>query len=367
MSALLSLTSVQDLFALIGHDRLRLVGGCVRDTLIGVAPSDLDACTPLKPEQTLALIEGSTAFSAYATGLQHGTITAVHLPSATSIEVTTLREDVATDGRHATVAFTNSWAADAARRDFTFNALSLDYDGKVHDYFGGRADLAAGQVRFIGDPKARLDEDWLRALRYFRFWGRFGAALPTQGERAALIHAATHLGRLSVERIWVELKRLVQTPKAHAALNLFQDLGYDKALGLHLRRAAFEGLDPVAAWAGLLSTESADVLARFKASRAEQAYFAAVQSALGSAASRFERQVRFGHGATVAAEHLRGQPTDFAPPPDFPVRAQDLIDLGHVPGPAMGQTLRQLQDHWIAGAGQAGAEDLLAWLTKSQT
>ena len=367
MKALLDRASVQDLIQVLGEDRVRLVGGCVRDTLAGLDIKDIDACTPFLPQEVAAKFESSGFFSAHPTGLAHGTLTAHHLETRESLEVTTLRRDVATDGRRATVAFTQDWQEDAARRDFTFNALMLDPAGKVHDYFEGQSDLRAGHVRFIGEPLDRLREDWLRALRYFRFWGRFGRALPTAQEAAALQVATQNLGHLSVERIWVELKGLVQASKAREALRLFEQLGFAKALGLDVEEVPFKGLDPVAAWAGLLGPGNEGFLAHMKASKDEQNHFAAVRASLRSSETRFARQVRFGHGATRAAEHLKGRGTDFPPAHEFPVAAAHLMDRGFEPGPALGAKLLELKEIWIKSEGQASEADLLDALTKSTT
>ena len=314
---------------------------------------------PLKPQQTLGLLQDSGAFKPVPTGLAHGTITAHHLASKTNIEVTTLRLDQETDGRHASVRFTDDWRADAARRDFTFNALMLDMGGGLYDYFDGQADLAKGHVRFIGKPADRLAEDWLRGLRYLRFWGRYGQIPPNEDTKAALKHASTQLHHLSVERIWQELKGLIVTPRA---LPLFEALGYAGALGLSLRQA-LSGTDPVAAWAVRLSDQNDDFLERMKASKAEQDWFRAIRLSLRSSAPRFERQVRFGHKATQTAEAALGREADFPQPPPFPLRAQDLLDQGFAPGPDLGKHLKKLKDRWIASEGQLRREDLIKSIT----
>ncbi|HET9352447.1 MAG TPA: CCA tRNA nucleotidyltransferase, partial [Sphingomicrobium sp.] len=147
-------------------DQARFVGGCVRDALVGRPIRDIDIATPLSPQRVTELLH-KTGLKAVPTGIDHGTVTAV--ADKTGVEVTTLRRDVETDGRRAKVEFTDDWQADAARRDLTINALSADATGKVHDYFGGLDDLGAGRVRFVGDPKQRIVEDYLRLLRFFRF------------------------------------------------------------------------------------------------------------------------------------------------------------------------------------------------------
>ena len=168
----------------------RFVGGCVRDTLLGLDVSDVDLATRLAPEEVMKRL-GAAGIKAVPTGLAHGTVTAV--VNGAPVEVTTLRRDVATDGRRATIAYTEDWREDAARRDFTFNALMADpASARLYDYFGGVADLEARHVRFIGDPLIRIAEDHLRILRFFRFHAKFGAGPPDRaGARAPARRAPT--------------------------------------------------------------------------------------------------------------------------------------------------------------------------------
>ncbi len=185
----------------------RFVGGAVRDTLLHLPVADLDLATALPPDAVMERLKAAQ-IKAIPTGLAHGTITAV-LPQG-PVEVTTLRRDVATDGRHAVVAFTDDWRADAARRDFTINALSADpISGEIFDYFDGLADLEAGHVRFIGAPLERIAEDHLRILRFFRFHARFGKDAPDPEGLAACTARANDLMALSRERIAQELLKLL--------------------------------------------------------------------------------------------------------------------------------------------------------------
>ncbi len=368
---LLDRPAVQDLARILGADQMRLVGGCVRDACLGRVGADLDACTPVPPDTLMARLSGSAAFRAYPTGIDHGTVTAFHLASAQSMEVTTLRQDVKTDGRHARVAFGASWAQDAARRDFTFNALMLDLRGHLYDEFGGWADLVAGRVRFIGDPAARLREDWLRALRYVRFWARFGHEPPDTATRQALRTAATRLNRLSVERIWRELKGLVAAPGVWPALGLFEDLGFADALGLTLERPDscpdVQALSPAQIWGALLGSRTRATLIRLRVSRAELAAADAVAQALASRESWFARQVRYGTAAAMAAHRWCGLGGNLAVAAPFPITGQDLRDQGFAQGPKLGQALQALREQWIRAEGQGTRADLLAWLTKSTT
>src|SRR6185312_8433236 len=206
----------------------RFVGGCVRDSLLGVPASridDIDVATPARPEAVLSALEAA-GIRAVPTGLAHGTVTAV-FPGARRFEVTTLRRDVETDGRHAVVAFDADWAADAARRDFTINAMYLAPDGTLFDPAGGRADLAARHVRFVGDPARRLDEDVLRLLRYYRFEARFGQGAGDAAARAACRDAVLP----EAERI----DRLARLRSRDPILRLAALVGSAKGLGERLK------------------------------------------------------------------------------------------------------------------------------------
>ena len=200
----------------------RAVGGAVRDALAGRPIHDVDIAAPLPPA-AIAQRLTRAGLKVFETGLAHGTVTAVL--AGEPVEVTSLRRDVATDGRHAEVEWTTDWREDAARRDFTINAMSLSADGALWDYFGGRGDLAAGRVRFVGDAAVRLAEDYLRALRFFRFQARYGRGAPDPEAMAAIRAAVPGLARLSVERVWMELKRLLEAPDPTAALALMAETG----------------------------------------------------------------------------------------------------------------------------------------------
>ncbi|MHA1517369.1 MAG: CCA tRNA nucleotidyltransferase, partial [Alphaproteobacteria bacterium] len=195
----------------------RAVGGAVRDALLGLPVSDVDLATTLPPEKVIVRARGA-GLKAIPTGLEHGTVTIV--ADGTSFEVTTLRRDVETFGRKASVSFTEDWAEDAARRDFTLNALYAGADGTLFDPLGGYPDLAAGRVRFIGDPVRRISEDYLRILRFFRFNASYGrGALDAEG-LSACVRERAGLRLLSAERVAAELKRLMVAPRAAEAVSV---------------------------------------------------------------------------------------------------------------------------------------------------
>jgi poly(A) polymerase len=253
-----------------GLDRLvaalevaRFVGGSVRDTLLGIAVSDIDIATPLPPEEVLARLK-EAGIKCVPTGLKHGTITAVLADGP--VEVTTLRRDVDTDGRHATVAFTDDWQEDAARRDFTMNALYADpASGEVFDYFEGIADLRQARVRFIGDPYQRIAEDHLRILRFFRFLARFGDAPEPSGLKACA-DRANDLMALSRERIADELLKLLVARAAVQTVKLMLDTGIFAPVLPEIGGAGVERLAQLAAYeTGFASATGSDPIRRLAA------------------------------------------------------------------------------------------------------
>ncbi len=199
---------------------VRFVGGCVRDALLGRPVKDVDIATAEPPETVIALLD-KAGIRAIPTGIDHGTVTAV--AGGKPFEITTLRHDVETFGRRARVVFTDDWAADAARRDITINALFCDADGTVYDPTGGLADLRAGRVRFVGDAAERIREDVLRLLRFFRFYAYYGTPPPDRGALEACRAAAPGIGNLSAERVWSELRRLLLAPDPASVLALMAE------------------------------------------------------------------------------------------------------------------------------------------------
>lgn len=350
----------------------RFVGGAVRDALIGVAAKDIDCATRLLPEDTRARIIAA-GFKAVPTGIAHGTVTAI-LPGG-PIEVTTLRRDVATDGRRAVVAFTDEWREDAARRDFTINALSADpTDGTIHDYFDGQADLAAGRVRFIGDPLVRIAEDHLRILRFFRFHARFGVAAPDEAALAACTARANDLMALSRERIADELLKILAGPAPSTILGLMIDHGIlspvlpeirgSEPLAALERREGIAGVpaDPLRRLAALLPANvdvATDLATRLKLSNRFRKRLADAADRAGPVAPPRALAYRLGPDGAVDRILLSPEIDDAAVPallaelqgwqrPQFPVGGGDLIALGLHAGPVVAATLQAAERQWIA-------------------
>ncbi|SIR31014.1 MULTISPECIES: CCA tRNA nucleotidyltransferase [Acidiphilium] len=353
----------------------RIVGGAVRDQLAGRGIADIDLASPLPPDAVVARLEAA-GLRAIPTGLAHGTITA--LVGAQSFEITTLRRDVETDGRHAVIAFIDDWREDAARRDFTINAMSIDRAGTLHDYFGGAADLAAGIVRFVGDPALRITEDYLRILRFFRFFARYASAAPDPAALAAIRALHPGLVQLSAERVWQEIKKILAAPDPCGALHLMRDTGVLAAIlpeagllgGLEDMIAAGAPADPLLRFAGLVMVDPA-LAARLKLSEAERSRLALIQAAplLGAdaddavlrraladwtAESLIDR-IWLAGGVEYAA--LRARLAAMARPV-FPLKGRDVLALGVAPGPAVGELLAALRAWWLEHGCVAGREEM---------
>src|SRR5947209_7920118 len=235
------------LLAALGADEglTRYVGGAVRDDLLGLPISDIDLATRIAPDEVIRRLE-KARIKAVPTGIDHGTVTAVS--DGQPVEITTLRRDVSTDGRRATVAFTDDWQEDAARRDFTINALSADpQTGQLFDYFGGLSDLEERHVRFIGDPLQRIAEDHLRILRFFRFHARFAVGPPDPSALAACTLRANDLMALSRERIADELLKLLAMENPASTVAIMLEHGILNAVLPEVRSAAVSDLDAVIA------------------------------------------------------------------------------------------------------------------------
>jgi poly(A) polymerase len=368
------------LIAALGSGNARYVGGAVRDTLLGQAVKDIDVATPLAPERVMDLCENA-GIRALPTGIAHGTVTAV-LPGG-NVEITTLRHDLATDGRWAEVAFTNDWQGDAARRDFTINALYADpATGTIFDWFGGVADLDARRVRFIGDARARIREDHLRILRYFRFQARFGS-LPADGEaEAACAELAATLKGLSRERIGMELLNLLGLPDPAPTVARMDELGVlavilpeSKPAGLAALVAteAREGVAPdaVRRLAALLPADAVlaeQVAARFRLSGAQKKRLALAADRGGENGDVRGLAYRLGREAAVDRLLLAGQGVGALANwqvPVFPLKGGEIVARGVRAGPEVARVLQAVEARWIAegfpDAGRVAAmlDDLL--------
>lgn len=365
------------LLAALGADEglTRYVGGAVRDELMHLPVSDLDLATRLKPAEVVERLEAAK-IRPVPTGIDHGTVTAVS--SGSPYEITTLRRDVSTDGRRATVAFTDDWEEDAARRDFTINALSADpKTGEVFDYFGGKDDLLARRVRFIGDPLERIAEDHLRILRFFRFHARFGLGEPDAEGLKACAQRANDLMALSRERIADELLKLlaVDDPSPTVAIMLDQEIlrpvlpeiaGSEVSrltdLVMAERTAKIDG-DPLRRLAALLPAEPAlaeRIAVRLKLSNK-------ARKRLGCAASPDvpdnARSLAYYVGIECAVDRLllagKTEPAVAIAQwhvPRLSVRGGQLIERGLPQGPGVAKTLQAIERRWVDAGFPRGQE-----------
>ncbi len=371
-------TALQQLFAATkaAGGEARVVGGAVRDWFLGIEGGDIDLASTLTPEKTME-IAAQQNWKTIPTGIDHGTVTLV-LPNRV-VEVTTLRRDVATDGRHATVAYTDNWQEDAARRDFTLNALFMDAEGNITDFFGGQADLERRLIRFIGEAATRITEDGLRMLRFFRFLASHGKP-PADAEALSAITAKKEMiAQLSGERIANEMRKLLAVENPAYVLRLMQETGaaalvfgreitHANLIRLHLLEAQADYQTSV--WARVLALLANPgwsavewVANRWKLSRheAQQLKLLSGLPAFDAAAPKHvhTRLLRL-HGAPAYLDWLLVQAAlkpgmhvadyvalakEFAAPV-FPVSASDLLARGMVEGKALGDRLAALEQRW---------------------
>jgi poly(A) polymerase len=376
-----------------GGVEARFVGGSVRDALLGRPIGDVDMATPALPDRVIELLH-KHGIKVLPTGIAHGTVTAIAGSPPRHFEITTLRRDVETYGRRARVAFDADWQADAARRDFTINAISLDPDGTVHDPVGGLADLRAHRVRFVGDPATRIAEDVLRILRYYRFEARFGSGLGDPRARAACRAMANLLLNLSGERVAQELVRVLETADPARALQMMEEDGVFTVILPEARRLdRLRNLteiepepDPLRRLAALIDADYAGAVAL-----AERLHFAnAARDRLGglappwgvdpSAGISGQRRALYRLGGEryrdiallLAAEGAMsrqrlGELLTFASRwtrPAFPLSGRDVTALGVLPGPRVGYLLDAVSAWWEAGDFGADREACLAQLRK---
>ncbi len=358
---------------------VRFVGGCVRDALLGRESNDIDIGTPDPPERMLALLESAGIETrTLPRGIAHGTVTA--LAGGTRYEITTLRRDVATDGRHAEVAFSDDWKEDAARRDFTINAMSAAPDGTLHDYFGGQADLAAGRVRFVGNPATRIAEDHLRILRFFRFHAWYGKGKPDTAALAACKDAAHTIPTLSGERVQAEMMKLLAAPDPVLAIETMREAGVLSVLlpeaqeTMRLSRLiqvdkTVGGPDSIRRLAALTagSDDVSAVAERWHLAGADSTRLSTLVELLEFLSTGIDdcalRRLIYRLGETQPGDVAlfgfaeRSENDDAWPrmletleawkPPTLSVSGADVLARGVEEGPEVGELLRAVEDWWI--------------------
>ncbi|MBB5770166.1 poly(A) polymerase [Brevundimonas vesicularis] len=350
----------------------RFVGGCVRNSLLGQPVDDIDIATRLRPEQTITALKAA-GLKAVPTGVEHGTVTGVS--ERRPYEITTLRRDVETDGRRAVVAFTEDWAEDAARRDFRLNALYADAAGTVFDPTGGGLeDAAAGRIVFVGEAETRIREDYLRILRFFRFYAWYGRGEPDAVGLAACAALKGGMAQLSAERVSKEVLKLLAAPDPRAAVRAMAETGVlAQVLPQAQPLAQFEAMceladDPVMRLSALLPPDAAGVTEiagglrlsnavrdRLAAAVADGPAVSPTMSDAEARAAIYRSGRRAFEDRLMRAEavgggdgaRLRALTADWTPP-KMPVGGRDLARLGLAPGPETGRVLKAFEDGWVA-------------------
>ncbi len=399
---------VSAVFAALMRDgkEARFIGGCVRNALMHLPIHDIDIATQEPPDRVVALLEGA-GIRAVPTGIEHGTITAV--VNGKTFEITTLRRDISTDGRRATVAYTEDWREDAGRRDFTFNTLSADADGTIYDYFNGMQDLAHRLIRFVGRAAERVSEDRLRILRYFRFVAVYGMRIADRYEFQIVVNNAEHLAELSAERIRDELLKIVGSANHHDCVRMMFEQRIFEAILPEVKdtvwykrlswldssaiKIAQVGPDPIRRLAALIETDGAGaeaVARKLKLSRAEidrlrrikspdwvakpetsEAELRAVLSRLGArevidlALLEWSRRLiitpRLPKAETEAWQALLARAGTWEPI-DLPIKGGDIVALGIAPGPRVSELLGGIEEWWRDGGCVASRDACLTEL-----
>ncbi|MEL6920516.1 MAG: CCA tRNA nucleotidyltransferase [Pseudomonadota bacterium] len=389
-----ALVTVFDALEAAGGE-VRVNGGAVRNTLMDEPVSDIDLSTTLHPQQVIEALKAA-GLKALPTGIDHGTITAVS--QKTGFEITTLREDIETDGRRAVVKFATDWKADALRRDLTMNALYLDRHGTVYDPLGGIEDLRACLVRFVGDAETRIREDYLRVLRFFRFFAWYGKGRPDSDGLKACAKLKDGMADLSIERVWAELIKLLAAPdpsrallwmrttgvltkvlpesekwgidNIHPLLDAERELGWKRDALLRLQAIIPPRDDTVIAFASRMKVANAvrdrlmawmnvstgvpletvcDVrAARYRTRKNENAVIDVLKHRVALAKRNRD------HAAVLLAAAMSFKP------PVLPISGKDLIAHGLEPGEALGETLARLENDWIAADFSLDRDALLA-------
>lgn len=399
------LTRVLDLLNRDGAET-RIAGGAVRNSLMNMPVHDVDLATTLLPQDVISRAEDE-GIKPVPTGIEHGTVTLVSNGSV--FEVTTLRRDVETDGRRATVAFSTDWQEDANRRDLTINGLYADRDGRVIDLVGGLKDIESGTVRFIGDASERIAEDYLRVLRFFRFFALYGRFRPDADGLRACARAKEKLGSLSAERVWSEMKKMLAAPDPGRALLWMRQVGVLSEILPETEKWGIDTVpqlveagrslgwkhDPMLRLAAILPPDSERLTAlsgRLRLSRAEdrflQDYAAAPVIGETMAGTALDRLL-YRHGIqgivtrlkiavanawvdleapaaarekNLAFQSLLKRAQNFQKP-QFPVAGEDLIAAGMAPGPKLGEMLGKLEDIWVEKNFHPSRSDLLERLS----
>jgi tRNA nucleotidyltransferase (CCA-adding enzyme) len=356
-----ALETLDKLFKSNNYD-IRIVGGAVRDIALGKVPKDIDLASDATPDEIIAMLDNAN-IRHKPTGLEHGTLTVII--DDEPYEITTLRADTETTGRHATVNFIRNWKEDARRRDLTYNAMSLDFDGTLYDYFGGMNDLQNSTSKFVGDADQRIKEDYLRILRYFRFQARIENPSWSLDTLDAVKDNAKGLTNISVERVWQEMQKLLVSPSMASAINWMNKTGVAKYIGLDIAGTPKQFTDPIISLANIVN--DASIGQKWKLSNNEKAL---LNFLVANKVTKLDQdQAENLIADEIPAEYVQAlamlqgvtlKPIDI---PEFPVAGKDLVSMGIKPGPEIGRTLANLKQAWKDDKFTPSKSDLLNQLT----
>ena len=340
---------------------LRIVGGAVRDLALDKTPKDIDLATDATPDEMMEILDKS-GIRHIPSGLEHGTITAIL--DNEPFEITTLRADKETDGRHAEVEFVKSWEEDAKRRDLTYNAMSMDMEGNVFDYFGGMDDLQDKVSKFVGDPEERITEDYLRILRYFRFQGRLSTPTWDKDTLKAISSNSEGLKKISAERVWQEMGKVLSGNNVANILDYMAKTGVSKVIGLStndLNKVKDNGNSIVA----LAQTgNTIDIAKRWKLSKVQATMLDFLVKNKNNTLDQKKVEDMIADGVDKelisALATLQGKEVNIdAEVPNFPITGADLIAKGMKPGPEIGAKLGQLKQKWKDSNFKSTKDELL--------
>lgn len=362
-------------------EEIRIVGGAVRDALLGKQPKDIDLATTATPNKMLEIAKDNN-IKVIETGLQHGTVTFVI--NDEPYEITTLRVDTETDGRHASVDWTKSFKEDARRRDLTYNAMSVDMDGKLHDYFGGLKDLRSNSTQFVGNPEERIQEDFLRILRYFRFLSKQPGQKPNKDLLETIRNNVEGLKNISGERIWMEMSKMATYPNFSNAMSAMCSVGIGKMLFMNCEDSSLKNAErlqketnnPITILSPLFKDGQAFLqfasklkipnefknLGEFITSNKNNPRESYAQNIL---TKNLNPEYVLELAKVINSDTLKKDTKSVMNAGTFPVSGQDLINAGMQPGPEMGKTLNILKKEWINSGYKLTKQQLLDKIASS--
>ena len=346
------------------NEEIRIVGGAVRDSLLGKSPKDIDLATTAEPEKMLK-IANDNDIRVIETGLQHGTATFVI--NGEPYEITTLRVDSETDGRHAKVDWTKSFKEDARRRDLTYNAMSVDMNGKLHDYFGGLKDLRKNKTSFVGNSNERIQEDYLRILRYFRFLAKHPNQKPDKDILKNIKDNVSGLSDISGERIWMELSKMVTYPNMNNSLEAMCSVGISEMLFMDScnqdsiaksKRISNNTDNPITIMTPLFANTAsfAKFASKLKIPNEYKNIGIFLQQEKNNPKESYAEDIIIKNlkpeyvielSKVIDSNKLYNETTKIINGPSFPVSGNDLINAGIKPGPELGKTLNALKKEWL--------------------